>query len=104
MLMISWKRLLRTLGAKKNGSDHFSIEIRDIVDDPLELRKMHSRRTLALVGQKRTRTYSKCSGCRPGTREDMFLVGRNENNVAFAHAISSRDHRIKECAKEIEKW
>ena len=94
-MVVMAKAMAKETGALQEGDgrggDHFRLNVHDIEYDPLKLRTLHSRTTLALIGQERTRTYAKRSQWRPSTREDLFLVGRNENGVAFAHAVSSRN-------------
>jgi hypothetical protein len=82
-------------GGMYSRGDHFTIDVHDVVEDPLVLKKFHaSGKMLALVSQKRKRVYAKSYSYGPSVREDFFLIGENENGVAFAHAITN----------DIRKW
>lgn len=83
-------RLVDEHGGFSTRGDHFSINVKDVVDDPLKLRGFHaSGNMLAVVGQSRRRVYAGHHWS-PSVCEDMFLIGKNENGVAFAHAIPAQ--------------
>jgi hypothetical protein len=83
-------RLFDEHGGMYSRGDHHKINVIDIVDDPLRLRKLHaSGKILALVEQERVRVYAKSSKWGPSSRADKFLVGTNENGIPFAHAVAN---------------
>lgn len=74
-------------GSAYARGDHFSARVISIVDDPDTLKEMYADTMMVVVEQDRKRVYAKSSKWYPSTRTDGYLVGRNENGIAFAHSI-----------------
>lgn len=55
---------------------------------------------LGLVRVERKRVYARSAGWRPGWTASVYLVGRNENRTAFAHAVP----RTVETVHQAIRW
>ena len=93
-------RLVDEHGGISGRGDHNEIVVHDIVDDPIELKRLHAiGKRLAVVAQRRVRVYAGHQWG-PSAREDFFLVGENENGIPFAHAISNTVYKTVSGALE----
>ena len=78
--------------------DHHSLKVIDAVTKKRELKKFFaSGEFLAIVADGRTRIYSNAYMCNhgPSCREDLYLVGKNENGVPFVHGVSKNCFTVK---------
>lgn len=87
-------------GGYSGRGDHFSINTVDYVWKKKDLKKYFAcGKYLGLVTESRTRVYARSSKWHPSSRVDSYVVGTNENGVAFCHSvpnnISTLEHAIK---------